>query len=202
MIANSLLYQQLVEQFKDIGALVTPAELQGHLCGRHMVGHHIRGKTGLRIIADYVDLPLADLKPVEDSLHTLIEDWILVIDQDIFDFRLYLPDDDMALITRLDDLARWCEGFLNGLGATSDEHVAKIMQQESALLADLVEISKLDSNVEESEQNEQLYAEISEFVRLAAFNLFDRFKEPNQSQDQDAEDSGDLSQQSDSGEIH
>lgn len=186
MIAQELLYQQTVEQLREVGALVSPAELHGHLCGRHVVGHHLEGAFGMRMIADYVDLPITDLEPIADQLADLIEKWVLVMDQDLFSFRLYLPDDDIALMTRLEDLAGWCEGFLNGLGSTAGDEEAKLMQEEQETLADLVEISRIDAGVEETDENEGLYAEVSEFVRLAAFNLFDRFRELAEDQERDA----------------
>lgn len=177
MIADELLYQQMEVQLKDVGALISPAELQGHLCGRHVVGHHIEGVFGTRMIADYVDLSLEELEPIAEELTNLIEKWVLVMDHDLFSFRLFLPEDDSALISRLEELARWTEGFLAGLGSTAGDEEAKIMADEQETLADLVEISKLDTNVEDTDENEALYAEISEYVRLAAFNLFDRFRE-------------------------
>lgn len=177
MIAHELLYQQMVEQFREVGALVSPAELHGHLCGRHLVGHHIEGVFGLRIIADYVDLSLTELEPIVDALNVLIEKWVLVMDDDLFSLRLFMPDDDIALISRLEDLASWSQGFLNGIASTAGEDEAKIMKQEQETLSDLVEISKLDTDVEDNDENESLYAEVSEYVRLAAFNLHDRFRE-------------------------
>jgi len=170
-------YQQMEEQLKESGALNSPSELHGHLCGRYVVGHHIEGGFGMRIVADYVDLSINELEPAAESLAGLIEQWVLVMDKDLFSFRLFLPDDNIALISRLDELARWSEGFLSGLASTVGDGEAKIMKEEQETLADLVEISKIDSEVEDNDENEALYAEVSEYVRLAAFNLFDRFRE-------------------------
>lgn len=173
------LHPDLEQQLKIVGALISPSELHGHLCGRYVVGHHIEGAFGLRIVADYVDLSLAELEPVEEMVSQLIEQWVLVMDQDLFGFRLFLPDDEIALSLRLEQLASWTEGFLTGVGSTagSDSDEAAIMKDERETLADLVEISKIDSQVDDNDENEALYAEVSEYVRLAAFNLFDRFRE-------------------------
>lgn len=188
MIAHELLYQNMVEQFKEVGALVSPAELHGHLCGRHVVGHHIEGVFGFRLIADYVDLPVDALEPITDTLTELVEKKVLVMDQELFDFRLFTSEDEQSLITRLDDLANWSEGFLAGLGSTAGADEAKIMQEENDTLADLVEISKIDSDVEDNDENEALYAELYEYVRLASFNLFDRFRELAEQQEKDTDE--------------
>ncbi len=186
MNAKEILYQQMVEQFDTAGVLVSPAELHGHLCGRHVVGHHLQGSFGLGMISDYVDVPAGELEPLSDELETFIERWVLVMDEELFDFRLFLPQDGVALSDRLEELAAWCEGFLNGLGSTAGDDEAKLMQAEEETLADLVEISRLETEVEETDENEALYAEISEFVRLAAFNLFDQFRELAEQQNQES----------------
>ena len=176
MNAQEILYQQMVEQFDSAGVLVSPAELHGHLCGRHVVGHHLQGSFGLRVVSDYVDLPSGELESISEELESLINRRIMVMDEDLFSFRLFLPDDNIALSGRLTELAAWCEGFLNGLGATAGDEEANLTQAEEDTLADLVEISRLETEVDDTDENEALYAEISEFVRLAAFNLFDQFR--------------------------
>jgi len=176
MNAQEILYQQMLEQFDSAGVIVSPAELHGHLCGRHVVGHHLQGSFGLRVVSDYVDLPTSELQSIYEDLESLIAQRIMVMDEDLFSFRLFLPEDNVALSVRLTELAVWCEGFLNGLGATVGDEEAKLMQAEQDTLADLVEVSRLETEVDDTDENEALYAEISEFVRLAAFNLFDQFR--------------------------
>jgi hypothetical protein len=185
MNAKEILYQQMVEQFDTAGVLESPAELHGHLCGRHVVGHHLEGNFGLGVVADYVDLPASDLESISDDLETFIRRWVLIMDEELFDFRLFLPEDSIALSGRLEELAAWCEGFLNGLGGTAGDDEAALMRAEEETLADLVEISRLETDVEDTDENEALYAEISEFVRLAAFNLFDQFRELAERQNQE-----------------
>ena len=170
-------YPQLHEKLKEIGALTSVSDLHGHLCGRHVVGHHLEGGFGMRMVSDYIDLPVVDLEPVAELLNQLIEQWVLIMDQELFDFRLLLPADDHALVSRLDELGRWSEGFLSGVASTAGSDEVRIIKEEQETLADLVEISKIDCNVEDTDENEALYAEISEYVRLAAFNLFDQFRE-------------------------
>jgi len=176
MVGQEQNYQSLSHQFKQIGALLSPSELHGHLCGRYVVGHHIEGVFGLRLIADYLDLPVSGVESIDEELSDFVTTHVLVMDQELFDFRLFVSDDEQALVTRLDDLAKWCEGFLTGLGSTAGKEEAKIMQEEHDTLSDLIEISKIDSNVEDTEENEALYTDLYEYVRLASFNLFDRFR--------------------------
>ena len=177
VLSAEQLYRRIEAQLKESEALISPSELHGHLCGRYVVGHPVEGGFGVRMIADYAGLSPGELKTVAESLTGFIKHWILVMDRELFSFRLFLPDDNTALVGRLAELARWSEGFLSGLASTSGDGEAKIMQEEREILADLVEISKMDSAIEDNDENEALYAEVSEYVRLAVFSLVDRFRE-------------------------
>ena len=50
------------------------------------------------------------------------------------------------------------------------------MKVEQDTVNDLIAISQIEVNEDDSEENEALYAEVSEYVRLAVFNLFDQFR--------------------------
>ncbi len=172
-----MLYQSTEKLFNRLGILISPAEVHGHLCGRHIVGHHIESPFGIRIVEDYLEYPLGDQAEAADVLAQLIEQHTLIMDRDLFEFRLFLPGDDSAISSRVQALSSWVEGLLAGIGSTLGDAEAAVMAAEEHILADLVEISRADTSARESEENETSYAEIAEYVRLAAFNLYDRFRE-------------------------
>ena len=78
-------------------------------------------------------------------------------------FQLLIADEDCTLREQADTLIQWCQGFLVGLGlqkiSTSDEDVLEMIK-------DFSEISKLDAEVLDNEQNAQDLSEIIEFVRI------------------------------------
>ena len=81
-----------------------------------------------------------------------------------FSFQPVMPDDGASLVDRTSALAQWCEGFLYGLGYILTEDVWSGDCGE--ILQDLVEISKVDSNVE-GEADEASLFELIEYVRIA-----------------------------------
>lgn len=168
--------EQLMSGLSEIGAVVSPSELHGHLCGRLVVGHQISGFFGQKVTAECLGMSLEELDPIHEMLTELIEETAAILDADLFSFRLLLPDDEIALFTRLEALSNWCQGFLSGIASSAGLQDSKVMDEEGDTISDLVEISQISLDVDDSEENEALFLEVSEYVRLAAFNLFDQFR--------------------------
>jgi uncharacterized protein YgfB (UPF0149 family) len=92
-------------------------------------------------------------------------------------FTLLLPDDSESTEVRTDALARWCEGFLHGLvSGKPDEAVRKQLASEplAEVIKDLLQITRAVADSEEGEEsNESAYAELVEYVRVAAQLTFE-----------------------------
>ena len=83
-------------------------------------------------------------------------------------FRLLLPDDDEPLAERLLALGQWCSGFLGGLALGGLAEGAPLPGDAGEALHDLAEIARVDFDVGEGGEDEAAYAEVVEFVRMAA----------------------------------
>ena len=176
-------HEDLRNQLEEFGAVVSASELHGHLCGRLVVGQQISGARGQKILSECLGFsaeelgPSAEeLGPSADSLVELADEITLLLENDLFDFRLLLPPDNEAIYIRVEALADWCQGFLNGVGTSAGLAESGVMKEENETISDLVEITQISIDVEESEENEAFFLEISEYVRLAVFNLFDQFR--------------------------
>ena len=168
-------HEQLQSQLQEVGAIVNASELHGHFCGRLVIGHQLTGSFGLKIAEDCLGVSLAG-SSAEEILGELTSEVAAVLENDLFSFRLMLPEDDEALVSRLSALSEWCQGFLAGVGSSAGLQESKVMKEEGETIRDLIEISQISLDVEESEESEALFEEVSEYVRLAAFNLFDQFR--------------------------
>lgn len=85
---------------------------------------------------------------------------------DVFAFELMLPGDEVCLGERTQALGQWCEGFLYGLGYFVDQGGVEWPSDCTEIVRDLVEISKVDSNVG-GEADEFTLFELIEYVRVA-----------------------------------
>lgn len=83
---------------------------------------------------------------------------------------LMLPTDDNPLWHRLEALADWCKGFLEGVELA--ELPTEALRQSSPLvrevLEDLAQIKDVSLREIDSQENEKAYIELVEFVRVGA----------------------------------
>ena len=79
-----------------------------------------------------------------------------------------LPPDDAPVAERAPALGEWCQGFLYGLGTSALPEPERLPEQAAEVVRDLMAISRVGVDPDESdEENEQAYAELVEFVRVA-----------------------------------
>ena len=79
-----------------------------------------------------------------------------------------LPADDAPIGERAQALGEWCQGFLYGLGTSTLPDPEHLPESVAEVVRDLTAITRVDADPDESEEeNEQAYAELVEFVRVA-----------------------------------
>ncbi|WAR45367.1 UPF0149 family protein [Methylomonas rapida] len=96
-----------------------------------------------------------------------------------FAFDLFLPDDDEPLNEQVEALRSWCEGFLFGVGYAQSN--ADWPGDSAEVMRDIVELTKIDSDVE-GEEDEAALLEIHEYLRAAVLTVRDLFSEDKNAQ--------------------
>jgi uncharacterized protein YgfB (UPF0149 family) len=90
------------------------------------------------------------------------------------EFEPLLPDDESPLNGRANALALWCTGFLYGLGTGHISDLEALNGDVGEIVRDFTEISRATGDdAEADESNEQAYAELVEFIRVAAQVVFE-----------------------------
>ncbi|NND64862.1 MAG: UPF0149 family protein [Gammaproteobacteria bacterium] len=90
-----------------------------------------------------------------------------------FDFQLLLPDDDTALSDRVEALTAWCQSFVTGLGLAGIDGESSLKGECKEIYDDLMSMTHADASLDESEEEaEAAFAELVEFVRVAAQLFF------------------------------
>ena len=96
--------------------------------------------------------------------------WAEILD-DAYTFQLLLPDDDDSIVERGHALGKWVQGF--NLGFVLQQKNTPVTSSEvKEVLTDFAEIANLSDDMEENEDTEQAYFEISEYVRISALLCF------------------------------
>lgn len=156
------------------------AESHGLLCGlvcreaSRNAGDFLRHLADMRLV----------IEPGEALNDALTEAWgstVAQFEDEELGFKLWLPDDDEPLEERTEALARWCSGFLAGLG--SGGQLDALSEEAREAIADLQEIARAELSAPagdepENEEDEAAYAEIVEYVRVVALVLREDFRGP------------------------
>ena len=101
------------------------------------------------------------------------------LDDEELGFVLWLPDDEELLEERIMALGQWCSGFLVGLASSGQ--LDALSEEAKEAIDDLQQIARaeLSSTAEgESEEEENAYAEIVEYVRVVALMMYEDFRGP------------------------
>jgi len=84
---------------------------------------------------------------------------------------LCLPDDTAPFEERLNALRGWCQGYIYGFGAGGGPVPNKLPADAREVFEDIMQISRLDADSSESEDNEQAYIELVEYLRVGVVVL-------------------------------
>jgi uncharacterized protein YgfB (UPF0149 family) len=163
------------KDFEDVlaaaGSLADAAEAHGSLCGALCAMAPYR-------MQDWVNEILPDGASLPEESAAVIERVFMATATSFgetgMDFEPLLPDDESPLNGRANALALWCTGFLYGLGTGSISDLDALSGDVGEIVRDFTEISRATGDdADADESNEQAYAELVEFIRVAAQVVFE-----------------------------
>jgi uncharacterized protein len=163
------------KDFEDVlaaaGSLADAAEAHGSLCGAlcSMAPYRMQ---------DWVNEILPDGGSLTEESAAMLERVFSAtaasFGEQGMEFEPLLPDDEQPLNGRANALALWCSGFLYGLGTGQISDLSALNGDVGEIVRDFTEISRATGDdAEADESNEQAYAELVEFIRVAAQVVFE-----------------------------
>ena len=170
--------QRSTLDFSSAQAAITTENIQSHaseihgvLTGLLCAGFTFEEQSYIGMLNDLFSN--GDVFP--DAVKTVItqmysELWADLLDDD-YAFQLMLPDDDDSIIERGHALGKWVQGFNLGFGL-QQKNSPITSSEVKEVLTDFAEIANLSDEMEEDEDTEQAYFEISEYVRISALLCF------------------------------
>ncbi|WP_049723247.1 UPF0149 family protein [Gilvimarinus polysaccharolyticus] len=164
------------ELLDPLGAVNSPAELQGMLCGR-LCGSPLNEADWLRLVDDFMALTETPDTATVDALIKLLKDTKDQLQGDGFSFVLFLPDDEQGMSERVEALSQWCHGFLSGFGSAGVVERGTLPQEVNETLGDFAAIVQVEGDDNDAASGEADFLEIAEYVRLAALGLFEAYGE-------------------------
>jgi uncharacterized protein YgfB (UPF0149 family) len=172
---RKIMYQAVSAILEKYDVDVSTAEAHGIAVGMLCVDLSVDADGWMHeLFVDEHDLS-EDERAVLSTLFVQSRD-LLDPEAEEFKFDLFLPNDDEDLSQQVEALRCWCQGFLFGVGRAN---IGADWPGDSAeVMRDLIELTKIDSDVD-GEEDEEALMEIHEYLRVAVLTVRDQFAERN-----------------------
>lgn len=159
-------FDQVQNSLQKLDALTDATEAHGTLCGLMLGQNDFNKWIGITVekIPDANDLLARESLQL---LRELYDEVKIQLNSEDMSFELMLPDDDQEFAIRLMGLGSWCQGFLYGLAVNGEAMLDRLSEQGRECMDDLLEISQISHDEDESEEAENVFSEIVEHVRLS-----------------------------------
>jgi len=167
-------FDEFANHLLDQGALASPSQLHGCVCGLLGAGAPTEPEYGLDALTQALDLELhGELAGRILQLYTVTA---ATLQDEEFTFLPLLPDEEEEIALRTAALASWCDGFLAGFAyvtATQDRSAGALSQETGEVLRDIAAMAQAEPADDESEEDaEDSYIELVEYLRVAVVNVF------------------------------
>lgn len=172
-------HQQLLQVLNEHDFTATASELHGLLTGLVAGGMFKGSEDYLVHMADLFNNGLAvkgTLKAASDEFTNLIFDQLASEDMS---FEILLLDDDETLSEQAEELINWVQYFLVGFGLNQRD-IKMASNDVKEIIEDFTNITRMDSELEDSNDNQADFYEVVEFVRVSAVLIHQEFGKPVQ----------------------
>lgn len=167
-------YQEINEIFQQYDSTINAAEAQGIATAMLCVDSYVDVNSWLdELFEDVVDLMDQDTT----ALVALFERTRLLLnpEETDFEFDLLFPEND-DLQDQAIALSNWCQGFLWGLSYS--EASANWSGETNGILQDMVEFSKLEHDIEASDNaDEEAFMQLHQYLRAAVLIIRDELSQ-------------------------
>lgn len=174
-------FESWANLFASYKAFSHPAELHGGLCGRLAAGGRLKTEEWRALACENMGVApeaVENSEELQTFLDTAYEVTLASLQSSDLSFTPLLPDDDYALDQRLQALSAWVRGFLEGMAVMASRQLGEATGEIRELVEDLVAISQVAEGEGDSEEGEQQFNEITEYVRVGALTVFTEFNAP------------------------
>lgn len=169
-------YHELQRSIETTTLKLHPSQVHGLICGI-LCGQTDSQPAWQSLITGEESTPKTHelLQAMYDSSAKQLKDFL-------FELQLLLPDDKELLPIRAEALTLWCQGFLTGLKLVNIPIVDREPGEMTEAITDIIEIAKMNyEEVIASEEDENAYVELVEYVRMAVILIYQDLRESDSS---------------------
>ena len=169
---DKIAFDELEDALRRCGATWDAAQAHGLLTGKLAVSGVPAGPDWLLQVLEGTDDNDALQHACRKMLDSLYQGTYWALTERLSEFSPLLPDDEDDAVRRTVAMAHWCEGFLHGLVSAKHEQALKerlAAEPLADIIGDMLQITRAGVDQEsDAETNEAAYAEIVEYMRVAA----------------------------------
>lgn len=180
-MANTLTSSSLIQSYDRWSAaldgafvMASAAELHGLISGLLSGGLAAQSPDFLAVLYDFLNDGQALPQALKTDVQQLISNTAQSLQSGDYDFALLLPNDDDALVERLEAMVEWTQAFLVGF-AVQQTDLSILSSDIREAVEQLTEVTKLDIATQDdssAEENEEAYFMVLEHIRLMVFSCF------------------------------
>lgn len=165
-------YAELDAALNETTLKLHPSQVHGLICGL-LCGNPKKPAAWEELVTGTKESTQA-----HKVLQALYEVTAQQLSEFLFELQLMLPADSESLPVRAEALTLWCQGMLTGLKMTDVPIVDREPGELTEAIDDLVEIAKMNyEEVVASEEDEEAYSELVEYVRMAVILIYQDLRE-------------------------
>jgi yecA family protein len=179
---------ELDELLYQVDAALGASESHGALCGMLCAqGATEVSQWMLHVLGEH-DETSGALQQAGKSLMLVHQICVEQMNDSNIEFELLLPDDDESLEARVEALGTWCQGFVYGLAVGGIQEDTELPEDSKELIKDIIEISRAgyiaddEADFDISEDDEQAYMEVIEYVRMGTLLIYEELQPLQSSQ--------------------
>ncbi len=159
-------YSDLQDALEKAGAQCSASESHGLLCGIVCGAGKADRTLWLEPVLGEGNTLSSAAQAAQGVLQALYAEIQSQLNDPGLGLELLLPGDDVLLAVRSTALGDWCRGFLYGLAVGGVREDPEPGGHVSELMRDFFEISRAQPEEVSSEEEEDAYMEITEYVRM------------------------------------
>lgn len=160
-------FDQLAGLMQKAGAVNSPAELHGLLCGR-LCGPPLENSEWLALATEFMGFAQDPDEATAEALVALLALSRERLAEQSVQFQLLLPAHGDNLAERARALSEWCHGYLSGFGAAV---TAPLSTEITDTLGDFAAIVQIEADDEDAASAESDFFQVADYVRGAVMSL-------------------------------
>ncbi|HSX20625.1 MAG TPA: UPF0149 family protein [Gammaproteobacteria bacterium] len=170
IMAKLISYSKLQTTLNKLGAQLNAAETHGLLTGMLSLAKTNDNNAWQTTLVENLDCA-TPTKSQWEIITAATSQIVAEFTDENFGFNILLPPDNLPLQDRVTALGFWCRGYLSGLGLVGITKEDLANETIKELVADLSQIAHVGIETDSSEEDENNYMELVEFVRVAVQNI-------------------------------